>query len=302
MRILKSIFTFLVMFAIGGFLFYYVGREVVLSLGATALRSSVQEMQAAAKNSGVYAAECRKKGIVELNESSIKTIQLRFTSNTKYQIEVICRQFSLDPIVVKTGELPKFVEKVPGQGGIIWGEQLSGVSIQAFNKVKSVFVQNQAITIGTQADLVGAFSPVTSCAGDGFTCCPLDTTIGKGKSTQNVLDCSANCFESCVRRPVILSVSTQPFFDLKTRETEVNRGDQVTVAYVTDFAGSKTLNIKINFGDGQIQEMSKYADQTVHQYNCSQAQCRYNLEITAVNEDGIEAARTAITRVTVIVQ
>lgn len=295
-------FFFLLFFGVAGAVGFFVGREFLLTMGATAMKNSLREVAEIAKNTGTYAAECRKKGIVELDESSIKSIQLRFTSNTDYQIEVVCRQFSLDPIVVKEDKLPQFVTKVPGFGGVVWGQALSGVAVQSFGKTKSIFVEDEAIAFGTLDDVTGSLSPVTSCQGQGFTCCPLETTIGQGRSIQNVNDCSANCFESCVKRPIILSLSTQPFFDLKTREVVVNRGEQVTVAYVTDFAGSKKLDITINFGDGETQHMSEFSGDTVHQYNCTQTSCRYDLEVTAVNENGIEAARTAITRVVVIVQ
>lgn len=302
MRILKSMFFFLVLIAVGAALVYYVGREFLLTMGATAMKNSLREVAEISRNTGVYAAECRKKGIVELDESAIKSIQLRFISDKEYQIEVVCRQFSLDPIIVKTDSLPRFVAKVPGFGGVVWGEPLSGVAIQAFGKTKSIFVEAETIEIGELRDVENALSPLTSCQGQGFTCCPLETTIGQGRSIQNVTDCSANCFESCVKRPIILSVSTQPFFDLKTREVVVSKGEQMTIAYVTDFAGSKSLDIEIDFGDGQTQHMSEYAGDTTHQYDCAQVSCRYDLQVSAVNENGIEAARTTITRVVVIVQ
>lgn len=302
MRILKSMFFFLVVLGAAAGVAFLVGREFLLTLGVTTMRSSFREVADIAKNTGTYAAECRKKGIVELDESSIKSIQLRFTSDTQYQIEVVCRQFSLDPIVIKQDQLPEFVTKVPGFSGVIWGEALSGVAIQAFGKTKSIFVEGEAINLGTLQDVAGALGPPTSCQGQGFTCCPAETTIGEGRSLQNVTDCSANCYESCLRRPIVLSFSTQPFFDLKTREVIISRGEQLTVAYVTDFAGSKSLDITIDFGDGQVQRMSEFSGNTVHQYECSQAACRYDLRLTAINENGVEAAETAITRVTVIVQ
>lgn len=302
MRILKSVLTFFLLAGLGGGAGFFLGREILLTIGVTQMKNSLKQVHEVARNSGTYTTECRKKGILELDESAIKSVQLRFTSDTEYQIEVICRQFSLDPIIVSKGKLPQFVTKVPGYGGVVWGDATSGVAIQSFGKTKSIFVEEQMIYIGTLADVEGSLGPITSCEGQGFSCCSADVTIGQGRNLTTVNDCSANCFETCLKRPVILSLSTQPFFDLKTREVVVNKGEQMTVAYVIDFAGSKYLDIVIDFGDGQSQQMTEYTGETVHEYNCPTSFCRYNLEVTATNEKGIEAARTAITRVTVIVQ
>jgi hypothetical protein len=302
MRILKLIFFSLLFIGLTSAAVFFIGREFLLTMGTSAMRSSLKEVASVSKNSGIYAAECRKKGIVELDESSIKSIQLRFTSDTEYQIEVICRQFSLNPIIVKSSELPQFVRKTAGFSGVVWGDDLSGVAIESWGKVKSVFVEERGIYLGTLEDVQGAIGPLTSCEGQGFVCCQADTTFGQGDQLSNVNDCPQSCYSSCVRRPVILSVSTQPFFDLKTRILTATKGEQIVVAYVTDPAGSKELDLTINFGDGESQHMSEYADSVVHTYNCNKQSCRYNLEVTAINEDGIEAARTSITRVTVIVQ
>ena len=302
MRILKLIFFSILFIGLLGFGGFFIWREFLLTMGTTAMKNSLKEVASIAKNSGTYSAECRKKGIIDLNESSIKSIQLRFTSDTEYQIEVICRQFSLDPIIVKSGELPNFVKKTAGFSGVIWGDQFSGVAIESFGKSKSVFVEDGSIYLGTLDEVQGASGPITSCQGQGFTCCQPETTFGQGDQLNNVNDCPQSCFSSCVSRPVILSVSTQPFFDLKTRILTATKGEEIIVAYVTDPANSKELDVTIDFGDGQSQHMTEFAGDVAHKYDCSQQSCKYNLEVTAINEAGIEAARTSITSVTVIVQ
>lgn len=302
MRIIKLIFFSLLFISIASLLVFFVGREILLSMGVSSIRNSLKELSAISRNSGPYAIECRKKGIIEIDESSIKTIQIRFISDTVYQIEVVCSQFSLNPIVVKSVELPQFVKKTAGFSGITWGENLSGLAIESFGKVKSIFVEDYSIRTGTLEDVQGSLSPVTSCEGQGFECCQADTTIGQGEQINNVLDCPQSCFTSCVKRPVVLSVSTQPFFDLKTRVLTATKSEQIIAAYVMDPAGSKELDVTIDFGDGTTEHRSEYNGDATHQYNCSKSSCRYNLQVTAVNEDGIEAARTSITSVTVIVQ
>ncbi|NCN03638.1 MAG: hypothetical protein GW942_01025 [Candidatus Pacebacteria bacterium] len=302
MRIIKSIFfsIFLLLLIAAGV--FFIGREIVLTLGTSSMRSSLRQITTVAKNSGFYAAECRKKGIIELSESSIKTIQLRFTSETDYQIEVICRQFSLDPIIVEESTLPYLVKKSDGYTGVVWGENLSGVAIEALGRVKSVYVEDFSVYIGTLEDIEGVPGPITSCEGNGYECCSADTSIGKGDIVSSVNDCPQSCYESCIRRPVILSVSTQPFFDLKTRVLTVTKGEEVLIGYVIDQADSKELDIMIDFGDGDSTQMTEYSGEAVHRYNCSKTTCKYNLTVSAVNEKGIEAVKTAVTSVTVIVQ
>jgi len=168
--------------------------------------------------------------------------------------------------------------------------------------VKSVYVEDFSVYIGTLEDIEGVPGPITSCEGNGYECCSADTSIGKGDIVSSVNDCPQSCYESCIRRPVILSVSTQPFFDLKTRVLTVTKGEEVLIGYVIDQADSKELDIMIDFGDGDSTQMTEYSGEAVHRYNCSKTTCKYNLTVSAVNEKGIEAVKTAVTSVTVIVQ
>jgi len=60
MRIIKSIFfsIFLLLLIAAGV--FFIGREIVLTLGTSSMRSSLRQITTVAKNSGFYAAECRK--------------------------------------------------------------------------------------------------------------------------------------------------------------------------------------------------------------------------------------------------
>jgi hypothetical protein len=302
MRIIKLlIFSFLFLGVVGGGIFL-AGREILLSIGVAQMKSAFKEVSNMTRNSGSYALECRKKGIVNLDSSSIKAMQIRFISDSEYQIEVICRQFSLDPILVRKAELPRFVSKTPGSSGMIWGEALSGVSLEVFGKTKSVFVEEKNIYEGTLAEIEGAIGPLTSCEGQGFECCQTETSLGQGEQLTNVTNCSNNCFSSCIKRPVVLSFSTQPFLDKKTRIARLKKKEELTVAYVIDPAGSDLLDVSIDFGDGTIESLSEFNGRATHTYECGKDSCQFDLKIFATNDAGIITAQTPITNLKVIVQ
>jgi hypothetical protein len=73
-----------------------------------------QELYAGATRKAEYDTQCKQKG-----GDGVKTVQLRFTSSTEYQIEIVCGHFSNDPFIADTYVLPPMVKKVGGQSGFI---------------------------------------------------------------------------------------------------------------------------------------------------------------------------------------
>lgn len=302
MRVLKFLFSSAIIVGILGAVGFLIWREYMLMTGISQLRASMRQVTTIATNSGTYVNSCRERGVLDLDTGAIQAIQIRFTSSTTYQVEVVCNQFALDPIIAERASLPRFVEKVPGESGIIWGEARSGVALSMFGRTRSIYVEDSQVHTGELMDVQGSFGPVTSCSGHGFTCCQAETSIGEGSQLTNVTDCRASCFSSCVPRPVVLSFTTQPFYDLKTRVLYAPKGQEVTVAYVLDPAGSENLDVTIDFGDGSQNALTQFTGSTTHIYNCQDSSCSYQLKIEAVNEHGISSAQTPVTSVTVFVQ
>jgi hypothetical protein len=227
--------------------------------------------------------------------------QLRFTSSTEYVVEVICGSFVLDPILVERQELPMFVEKRIGNSGIVWGTGRSGIVLEVFGRSAAIGIENElTFTDSGSANDLGT-GPRTACAGYGFQCCQPETTAGQGEQLTGVMDCPRSCFTTCLARPVILSFTTQPFYDQATRTLTVVPNDPVDFAYVASAGNNPSVTVTIEFGDGQTQQLSTLSGLATHTYSCQQARCEYQATVRAVDGDGIEAAATPLTMITVVV-
>jgi hypothetical protein len=303
MRVLKTLFFslfWLVLIAGIGFL---ITREVLLQLALSQLTSDAKQLQGIARNTGVYIQDCQAKGSNPLDGSIIESIQLRFTSPNEYQIEVICSQYSIDPLIVEKQTLPYFVTKVPGTSGLTWRFEPTAVSLQLWGRTRSLGISEEKVEPGlTPAEVGTAFAPITSCLGLGYTCCQNETTIGEGPTVSTVTDCPRTCHTSCNSRPVILSVSSQPFIDQATRTVTIPRGSEVSIGYVVDHQGLEGVVTTVDYGDGQQDQFTEVSGFAPHTYQCATGGCRYAVQVSATSADGVVSADTPITKVTVIVQ
>lgn len=303
MRVLKTLlfsFFWIAVIAGSGFL---IAREVMLQLAMSQLTSDAKQLQGIARNTGAYIQDCQAKGSNPLDGTIIQSIQLRFTSSTEYQIEVICSQYSIDPLVVEKQKLPTFVKKVPGSSGLSWRYEPTAVALELWGRTRSLGVVEEKVEIGLTPEEVGStFAPVTSCSGFGYTCCQPETTVGEGDAVTSVTDCPRTCHTSCSLRPVILSVSSQPFIDQATRTVTIPRGSEVSIGYVVDFQGLDGVITTVDYGDGQQDSFTEVSGFAPHTYQCTGRSCTYLVQVRAASENGVVSADTPITKVTVIVQ
>jgi hypothetical protein len=303
MRVLTAIFTFLVTLAVVCGLGFLITREVLLQIAVSQLKSDISQLQRVARNTGSYIQECQKKGSNTLDGRVIDGIQLRFTSPTEYQLEVICSQYSLDPVLVESKELPWLVRKEAGGSGIRWQVEPSAVSVTLWGRTRSLGVEDEQLVEGLSPTEIGtAFSPVTSCSGYGYTCCQAETSLGEGTQITTATDCPRTCYTSCAARPIILSVTTQPFFDQVTRTVTVGRGEEVSIGYVMDAAGLEGVTTTVDFGDGEQASFTEINGSAPHTYQCTQGSCQYNVQVQATAANGAASAATPITQLTVLVQ
>jgi len=301
MRVLKTLFLSVVMVSILGAVAALFTREVLIRMGTARVRESISTMRQVATNSGTYVKECQKRGVNFDTEKIIETIQLVFTSDREFQVEVICSGFQLDPIVVTQKTLPWLVTKDPGQSGIIWGAARTGVALSLWGRTRTVIMENQQEVSGGSQELELGTGPVAACRSYGFSCCALDASVGQGEQLAGALDCPRSCHSTCASRPVILSFASQPFYEVSTRTVTVQSGEQVEFSYVAEAAqGLKT--VLIEFGDGQSAESSAITDNKQHTYTCATARCTYQASIKAVASDDITSATTPAASMTVVVQ
>jgi hypothetical protein len=300
LRIIKTLLSSIIIFVVLGGIGFFAVREVLTQMAVSQLKASVSKMRQIAANTGAYTQECRLKGVTQ--GRAIEMIQLRFTSDTEYFVEVVCSNFSLSPIQVSQKSLPPLVTKVPGNSGLVWQELPTSLGVQLWGRTLQVGVTDFQLVTGSSVQTIQPVRPITSCQGYGFECCQIETAQGEGALVSDAADCPRTCYSSCVARPVILSVTTQPFLDQKTRTVTLKAGEEVEVGYVLDAAVLEGLRVTIDFGDGEQQRFSDINDRTAHVYKCGGGNCQYQLTVSAVDGAGIMSAATPITKINVVVK
>jgi hypothetical protein len=303
MRVLKFFFSSFIILAILAATIGLIGREILLQWGLNTIKGSLSVMRRTASGGGstLYVQQCQQKGVVVApNESIVGAVQMRFTSDTEYVVEVICGSFVLDPIMVESKTLPMFVTKKIGNSGIIWGTGRSGIVLEVFGRSGAVGIENELTFTdsGSATSNLGT-GPRSACAGYGFQCCQTETTVGQGEQLSGVTDCPRTCFSTCTARPVILSFTSQPFYDQATRTLTIKASDPVDFAYVASQGTTSLVTMTINFGDGQSEEFKTLNGSTSHTYACARANCDYQASIQAVDAEGIEAVATPLTMIKV---
>lgn len=299
LRFLLSSFVFFAIFAVVGGL---VVREALLFAGTSMVRSSLTVLHKISRDNLQFARQCRERGGITSDVPTIGGIQLRFITGNRYVVEVVCSQFSSDPILVEQYTLPPFVKKTAGTSGIIWSKERSAVELEVFGRRRVIGIENEEIKAFTGGSVTLGRSPVSTCEGFGYACCQAETHSGTGQPYANVLDCPRSCYAQCIPRPLILSLNTDPFVDESTRTTTTLRGEAVTFAYVVSYDQKEDVMVTIDFGDGQQESFSTLTGKTSHTYACAQASCQYTVRLTARSASGAESAATAITQLTVRIQ
>ena len=337
MRILKSLLTFTVMIGLFCVMALLIVREILLAVGVNQVTASVKELKQI-ESKGQYVNECLSKGSVPVEGEDILALQLRFTSDTEYVTEVVCRQFTFDPITINTVSLSPLVKKLPGDSGIIWGDYQSGIHLSALGRQGYVYVEDREILNGYREVLGLNFEtePVASCSGYGFTCCQEGFEQGVGDQLVGATDCPKSCFSSCQERPVVLSFNSHPFFDTKTRIVQIKSNQTVTFSYVVSDTQVDSFSVKdveksdpfsytiltlaeslfekkadtaipeealvvVDFGDGKQEVLSELQGSVSHAYTCDKASCQYKVFARARNSLGVESADNLINSIVVSV-
>ena len=300
MRIIKFIFKsiiFIVIIGGGGFL---LAREILLFTGISQIKSSLSILRSASVQKS-YFAKCKEKGAVFIEGSDPAVMQLRFISSNEYVLEMLCSGLSIDPILLDQKQLPKFVNKIVGNSGIIWGDAKSGITLEVFNRQKSVGVDGRFIVIFNPNSELG-MGPITSCTGYGFSCCKFESEQGVGQQLNNSTDCPKSCYSSCVNRPVVLAFNTQPVLDLQKRLVVIPSGESIAFSFVIDSGSTDLVSVKLDYGDGQEDMFYTDKQMTTHTYQCFEQECLRQVKLTVENDLGISAANLPIMDMTVLVK
>jgi len=302
MRVLRILFSGLlivVLLATGAF---FGAREVFLWWASRSVVSAVQEL-ARTQTKGTFAQQCQRSVGSDVFGTVEPTYQVRFLSNTEYALEVVCGEQAKEPILITRKTLPLFVSKVPGSSGILPDAALSGIRLTVFAEqfaliktfigyIPEFFVRERAVVLSeglvladTDAVELGV-GPATSCEGYGFMCCDSQTQMGAGESLSGAQNCPSTCFSSCITRPVLLSFTTAPFINPQTRSLQIASGGTVSFHYVADAGKSSDLSAVIYFGDGQRAQAQGSAGSFEHVYTCATRSCTYTAKIDLTDNWG----------------
>lgn len=298
MRILSFLFKSFIVLTILGVAGFFIGRELLLYSGTAQLRNATVQLRQVAQNRSPYIVECQKRGATDLTVDVIEKIQLRFSDSRAYSVEVLCRHLSLDPIIVSEHTLPLFVTKVPGTSGLVWDSGMNAVGLELWGRTKTFVLEGTDFSsTNAEANVLLASGPITTCEGYGYSCCGSESAEGVGNQITIAQDCPRTCYQQCVSRPVVLSFSTDPYFDITTRLLEISPEQEVTFSYVADFGGSTKATVIIDFGDGNQQEFDTTQGTTTHAYSCTKRGCQYSAQLKIVNNEKVESVPTTISQV-----
>lgn len=289
MRIISFLFKSLIAIGIIGVVFGLIAREALLVWGISQLQSDLKMLRSVV-NEGTHQRQCVERGAALVEGQLIATAQLRFESDTDYVLEIACDQFRRAPIVLKENSLPMFVSKISGMSGVVLESELSGVTIEVFGRRQTVMVQTTSIRTGGQGLPASGNGPQTSCVGYGFICCEAETSVGVGQQNSQATDCSQSCFSSCQRRPVLLSLTAEPYIDLRERVARVVGGQELVVNYTVEPGASQHLVVLIDFGDGEVEQLETAQGSASHLYQCSSSRCTYTVRLSVQDDLGVSAA------------
>jgi len=257
---------------------------------------------------------------------------LRFTSQRDYVLEIVCQTNQSLRSPIRTATLPRLVEKGVGQSGLIQGENLSGLTLSVLGRTGAVYEEDifirTVLKYNGEPELVVDQGPPTLCEGYGFRCCSETAQSGVEPRQPVALDCPRSCYTSCVEKPVVLNFESDPSPVVGTRTVIVQAGQPVEFFYTFNdvrgdaFAdsltaaeranlslterfgwlvralfwrnggGDKLEKVIVNFGDGQVTELSDLHGAVSHTYTCTRTECIYQVTVQAVTAAGTVSSLT----------
>lgn len=296
--VLRSVLILGAVAVIGGL----VAREVLLIWAAAQLQTDLQSVRQALKD-GEYAKQCVAKGATVVEGEQVAVAQVRFNDATHYDVEIICARYQLEPNILKSATLPPFVRKLPGSSGVTVGTAYSGVVLSIFGRQQVVSVEDEAVKSGGSSDAISVGSgPAATCTGYGFTCCALETEIGTGQQVTQAQDCPRSCYSACQRRPVLLSLTADPYIDTQTRTTTLEGDQPIVVNYVIQPGAAAGITLHLDFGDGTVEQSTTVTGSFTHTYQCAHTSCQYTARSSIVDSTGVTAADAVYSSFTVLVQ
>lgn len=291
---------------------FYFTREYFLYRGVENFKKSVLVVKRNASASTACADKAPDLlGVIDSDTQPVT--QLRFISSTEYVAEVLCPGYSFDPNTISQQSLDDYMTKLPGSSGLLLGTERTGVELAVFQQLQKeinttlgtnfTFIQKNRSVVMEGGSFVTSLpdedlgvGPIASCQGFGYQCCQSDSQVGVGDPLLGAVGCEQSCYSSCIQRPVVLSMNTNPFFDVKTRTLNIRSGESVDFAYVLDTGASETVQVIMDYGDGMSENSTEKTATLSHVYNCAADACEYQATLIATDAFGTQSAITPISQ------
>ncbi len=297
-----------------------IGREVLLYLGLQQVKNAVRKVQMIDEERQ-YSAECMAKGSVSDEFNMVHHSQVRFLDDRRYVVEVVCNRFERSPILVEEEELVPLVKKEVGHSGLALGLD-EAINLTIFGRTGSVIATEENYTtseLTSATDIAVGAGPRSECQSFGYKCCDNKYQSGSTEKIDNVTDCTESCYSECLDRPLVLSFATEPHPVSLTRQLEVSSGQQISFNYLVSpdqkesfsvgkqtyenkleelvyqvsslIEGSQnnqeTVQVTLDYGDGQQGISESLQGDFTHAYTCTSAPCEYMAKLSVINAQGV---------------
>lgn len=294
---------------------YFGGNYARLYWQAGELKADLQRVRTLHAQSD-YASECRvverDEEDEERKEKPVLGSQLRFVNERDYVLEIVCVSSLRGPVLVAKGSLVWGVEKEDGYSGMFFRAANYQTQVGAGLVLRSGPFRRAVVYDGERfsvrgVDTVDVVEPgnnqaMAACKGWGGVCCDGLTASGVGGEYRDkVSDCGGRCFETCVRRPVLLFFSAEPEIHQQARVLEL-RGQsvQVVFTYSIQAVDGEIDEVTISFGDGDSFVGHNAIDSVAHTFECGEGLCSYKVLVSAVDKNGLALVESNTQRITVV--
>lgn len=295
---LKFLFSLLA-FAVLGF---FSAREIILYLASQQLVSDVRFITQPSRWDQLVTL-CSPNE-VNVAETPFDGFQVRFLSANEYRIETHCLNGT--PAPLRTMKFRYGVKKTTGSAGFFYdfaNKNLTGeVTLEFLGQKRIVFSENALPGQNWGSTQLRSGVPASVCAAHGAVCCDAVHEVGQGEALQSgVTDCSARCYSSCLKRPILLSFNSDPVAEHEARQIIVPQLEaSIIFSYLFDDVQSPVNAVRIEFGDGTSQDLKTHNGQISKEYRCATAPCVYRAKILGTDERGISSAQTRLSEIEII--
>lgn len=327
MRIFKIFFMALVALVVASFFLGLLSREFLLAYSSTLLANDIKKLKA--QN---YQGMCESQFATQAGYYT----QLRFTSVQEYNLEVVCKDFAEQPLILASRHLPLLVKKTSATAGLVVENDAlpTYIELSILGRTATAYVEglNYHFSYWKKPNLDFSQGPLTTCQALNATCCRLEIESGLGEARAGVSDCPKSCYAQCATRPQLLSFNSRPAAE--NRAVALRSGDAITFAYVVTntiqsaFAGEISadtasasplltleslfetsptrsqsallpITVTVIFGDGDSHVSQNLQESFDHVYTCKTRLCYYQVILQATDALGIPSLDNELAHLTI---